>query len=164
VSTGVLGRDVVVPMDSVDRVADRKVYLKVGKDALNNFQDYVEIQYRSPPEGWVPTSGFVYPMQATLWPADAYYPQISSVEVHTPPGTVGLTKGMEVDSSDGHKVGSIDALDTDPASGEVTGLVIKRGFLFTHDTRVPVEEVAEVSNERVKLRVTADQVRQHEET
>jgi hypothetical protein len=29
---------------------------------------------------------------------------------------------------------------------------------------VPVEEVAEVSNERVKLRVTADQVRQHEET
>lgn len=164
VSTGaILGRDIVVPVDAIDRVADEKVYLSVDKGGLEDFQGYVEIEYKQPPQSWIPTSGFVYPVQAILWPADMVYPQITSVEVHTPPGTVELREGMDVESSDGHKVGSIAALDTDPSTDRVTGLIIKQGWIFSHDTHIPMEDVADVSSDRVKLKVTKDEVQRRQE-
>ena len=163
VATGtLLGRDIVVPVDAVERIADGKVYLSVDQRELSAFEDYVDIQYKQPPEDWIPVSGFIYPTQGTLWPADLYYPQVSEVRVNAPAGTVGLSEGMEVESSDGHKVGSIVALDTDPSSGDVTGIVIQHGLLFRHDTRISVEDVADVSKERVALKLTKDEVRRRE--
>lgn len=158
VSTGILGRDIVVPVDKVDHVADGKVYLAIDKDELQHLRDYVEIHYDQPPQAWAPPGGFFYPAQSVLWPAGAYYPEPSSVTVNAPAGTVGLREGMDVESSDGHKVGSIKALDEDPASGDVTDLIIKEGFLFTHDARIPCNLIADVHEGRVTLSVTKDEL------
>jgi uncharacterized protein YrrD len=163
VSTGsILGRDIVVPVDVVDRIAAGKVYLSVDQREFSAFEDYVDIQYKQPPDDWIPVSGSVYPTQGTLWPGDLYYPQVSEVHVNAPAGTVGLNEGMEVESSDGHKVGSIVALDTDPSSGDVTGIVIHHGLLFRHDTRIPVEDIADVGTEHVALKLTRDEVHRRE--
>jgi sporulation protein YlmC with PRC-barrel domain len=158
VSTGFLGRDVVVPVDQVQRVAGGKVYTSLGKDALQQLPDYVEVHYETPPEGWAPTGSLIYPTQGVLWPAGAYYPEPASVTVNAPEGTVGLHEGMTVESSDGHKVGSIKALDEDSASGDVTDIIVREGLLFSHDVRIPCSMVAEVHADRVTLTIPKDEV------
>lgn len=158
VSTGFLGRDVVVPSDHVDRVAGGKLYLSLDKDELQRLRDYVEVHYETPPEGWAPAGSLIYPAQGVLWPAGAYYPDPASVKVNAPEGTVGLHEGMTVESSDGHKVGSIKALDEDPASGDVTDIIVKEGLLFGHDVRIPCSLIAEIHTDRVTLTLPRDDV------
>jgi uncharacterized protein YrrD len=155
VSTGgFVGRDVVLPVDQVDHIGEGKVYLRLDKDGLQKQQDYVEIRYQQPPEAWAPSGGFFYPAQSVLWPAGEFYPQPSSVTVNAPPGTVGLSEGMTVESSDGHKIGSVKALDEDPATGDITGLIIKEGFIFSHDQKISADLIAEIHADRLTLKVT----------
>ena len=157
VSTGaILGRDVVVPVSAVTGVADGEVHLSMDKDEVNRCEDYVEVRYERPPEDWIAPTGLAYPSQTMLWPAGVNMPEPSSVEVNAPPGTVGLHEGMDVESSDGHRVGSIEALDQDAATGNITAIIVKQGHLFTHDTRIPIESVAGVENDKVTLTVPRD--------
>ena len=83
-----------------------------------------------------------------------------SVEVNAPAGTVGLHEGMEVESSDGHKVGTIHSIQTDSTSEDVTALVVKHGMLFGSDTVIPVTEIADTNDQRVVLRLSQDQVKE----
>jgi sporulation protein YlmC with PRC-barrel domain len=157
VSTGFLGRDIVVPVDRVKKVAGGKVSTDLDKEGLDRLSDYVEVHYDTPPEGWAPSGSLIYPSQSVLWPAGAYYPDPASIKVNAPEGTVGLHEGMTVESSDGHKIGSIKALDEDPASGDVTDFIVKEGHLFTHDVRIPCSMVAEIHTDRVTLNVAKDE-------
>jgi sporulation protein YlmC with PRC-barrel domain len=164
VSTGaILGRDIVVSTDQVSRIEDDKVYLTLDKAGLDACKDYVDVEYQAPPADWNPSAGFAYPTGTMLWPAAgpaSYYPQASSVTVNTPPGTVGLHEGMEVTSSDGEKVGSIDSLEADPTTESITQLVIKQGFIFTHDVGIPASHVRSVEADRVQLDLTKDEIQQ----
>lgn len=163
VSTGaILGRDIVVPIDAVTGVAAGEVRLSMDRGQLEGCPDYVEIRFKQPPESWMPAGGFTYPAQAMVWPAGTNYPEPESVTVNAPPNTVGVHRGMDVESSDRHKVGTVDAVDADPSTDEVRGIVVKQGFLFTHDTIIPVTAVAGVENDKVTLNLTRDEVRRLE--
>jgi sporulation protein YlmC with PRC-barrel domain len=155
VSTGsVLGRDIVVAKDQVERVQDGTVHLTLDKRALDACKDYVDVDFKAPPADWTPAPELAYPAGGMLWPAAGmYYPQGANVTVNTPTGTVGLHHGMEVLSDDGEKVGSIDALETDPSAGHVTHLIIKEGFILSHDASIPAEWVQSVESDRVRLKV-----------
>ena len=98
-----------------------------------------------------------------LWPAGTFYPAAADVRINTPRGTLGIREGMEVESSDGHKVGTVDALDIDLATREITGFVVKHGFLFTRDTRIPTGDVQAIRDGKVILKLTKDQVQQVEQ-
>lgn len=159
VSTGaILGRDVVVPVDKIEEVADGKVHLTIDQEELGQCPDYVEVQYQAPPANWAPATGFMYPDGAMLSPVGTAYPEVSSVTVNAPAGTVGLHHGMDVESSDGHKVGTVDALDADAKTGDVTAFIVKHGLLFSQDTRIPVSHVSSVEEDRVQLDLTKEQV------
>ncbi|HZU11869.1 MAG TPA: PRC-barrel domain-containing protein [Chloroflexota bacterium] len=160
VSTGtLLGRDIVVPESDVARTEDGRIQLSVDEDGLKALPDYVDVQFQSPPAGWIPTAGFSYPSGALLWPAGIYYPEETKVTVNTPQGTVGVTHGMDVVSSDGHKVGSIDAVVTDPTTNQVGEIVVKHGFIFTHDTAIPASHITAIEADRVKLDLDQNQVK-----
>lgn len=159
VSTGaILGRDVVVPMDSVTGVKDGVVHLAIDASQLETCSDFVDVHYRQPPQEWVPPPAFAYPTGGAIWPADMYYPQPDSVEVNAPAGTVSLYAGMDVESSDGHKIGSIAALDTDPSTENVTGFVIKEGVFFKHEVAIPVDAITDIHESRVVLKGTKDEL------
>jgi uncharacterized protein YrrD len=49
-----------------------------------------------------------------------------------------LKEGATVKTNDGQKVGTIDRIVVDPATNEVTHIVIEKGFLFTEDRILPV--------------------------
>lgn len=161
VSTGALfGRDVVVPVSSVERIEDSAVYLSIDKEQLQQLPDYVDVEYQNPPENVVMGAGFYYPAQTVLWPTTGLYPQPTSVHVNAPRGDVGLYTGMDVVSSDGEKIGSISGLDTDVRSGDVLELIVKEGFLFTHDQRIASENIAKVESDRVTLKLSKDELQQ----
>jgi sporulation protein YlmC with PRC-barrel domain len=159
VTTGdLLERDVVVPVDRVEDVDAGGVYLSIHKDDLKNYPDYVEVEFRRPPPGWRPPRGFLYPVAAVLLPAAASLTGAAKVRVNAPPGTLGIQKGMEVESSDGQAVGTVEALDIDVQTGDITGFVLRRGLLFGHDVRIPVEDVREIHENKVVLKLTKDQI------
>lgn len=161
VNTGnLIGRDIVVKVDQIAAESEDGIYLKLDRNGLDACPDYVDIEYKVPPTDWIPSPGLTYPAGSMLWPMGYEYPEASTVTVNTPKGTVGLHPGMDVVSSDGHTVGSIDAMITDPQSEEVTGFVVKHGHIFTHDTTIPIKQVASVENDQVKLSVTRDQAEQ----
>jgi uncharacterized protein YrrD len=87
---------------------------------------------------------------------------ITNVRVNAPPGSLGLREGMPVETSDGHKAGSIDALDVDLTAGEVKGFVVKHGFLFAQDTRIPAGDVQVIRDGKVILNLTKDQAKEIE--
>jgi sporulation protein YlmC with PRC-barrel domain len=165
VTTGsLLGRDIVVPIDHVTGSNEDHVQLDLLKKQLDGLEDYVEAHYDRPPDDWYATSGMYYAGTPALWPAGSYVgsyiPVPSSVEVNAPAGTVGLHEGMEVESSDGHKVGTIHSIQTDSTSEDVTALVVKHGMFFSSDTVIPVTEIADTRDARVVLRLSRDEVKE----
>lgn len=159
VDTGlILGREVVVPVGVIRDVEGGKVQLSIGKDELEDYPDYIEVNYQVPPPNWVPPVDFTYPPATVLLPPTATLPELETVRINAPPGTRGIRDGMDVYTSDGQKVGSVDAVDVDLATDEITGFVVKHGFIFTRDTRIPAKDVREIRDGRVILRLSKDQI------
>ena len=61
-------------------------------------------------------------------------------------------ENADVMASDGEKIGRIDRVVVDPATGEVTHLVVKKGLLFTRDKVVPVDRIEATAEEHVVLK------------
>jgi len=72
-----------------------------------------------------------------------------------PPDSILLSKGTEVIGSDGRKIGHVDEDFVDSERG-ITEFLVKAGYLFTHDVRVPMSSVAGINHAHVRLNVTAE--------
>jgi uncharacterized protein YrrD len=68
--------------------------------------------------------------------------------------------GMDIYSSDGEKVGTVDSLVVDPNSGRVQSIIVRKEFLFPVDKILPVDMVSSVDDERVTVNVTEHDVDQ----
>jgi len=62
---------------------------------------------------------------------------------------------MHVYSSDGHRVGDVEAIELDEASKRIARVIVRRGFLFEHETSIPASMIASVSD-RITLRAESD--------
>jgi uncharacterized protein YrrD len=62
--------------------------------------------------------------------------------------------GTHVYTADGNDVGSIDRVILDPHTNEISGIVVKQGWLFTEDKVVSIDLVASASESRVVLSQT----------
>jgi uncharacterized protein YrrD len=65
--------------------------------------------------------------------------------------------GVPVMASDG-RVGTLEGLIIDPAQGEITGLVVRQGFLLPHDVMIPIERVVHAGDEAVQVKGTAAEI------
>jgi uncharacterized protein YrrD len=68
---------------------------------------------------------------------------------------VVLDHGTDVVSADGHKIGKVDEILYGDEM-KVTGFVVKAGFLFHHDITVPLDWVAGMAHDHVRLNVPKD--------
>jgi sporulation protein YlmC with PRC-barrel domain len=57
-----------------------------------------------------------------------------------------ITAGMHVYSSDGHRVGDVEAAELDGASGRLIRIIVRRGHLFGNETSIPASMIASVSD------------------
>ncbi len=63
-----------------------------------------------------------------------------------------LTKGADVYSSEGEKLGTLDRVIIDPDTKEVTHLVIAKGLLFTTNKIVAMDIIDQEGKDRITLR------------
>ncbi|MBA3275436.1 MAG: DUF2171 domain-containing protein, partial [Chloroflexia bacterium] len=64
--------------------------------------------------------------------------------------TLNLTSGMDVQGSDGEKVGSVQDVQGDY-------VVVSKGFFFPTDYYIPVSAITSADGDNVYLNVTKDQ-------
>src|SRR5262249_7437008 len=67
------------------------------------------------------------------------------------PAEPDIAQGMHVYSSDGHRVGDVEAVEVDETSKRITRVIVRRGFLFERETSIPASMIASVSD-RITLR------------
>jgi sporulation protein YlmC with PRC-barrel domain len=79
-------------------------------------------------------------------------------EEAVPPGEVAIHYGIAV-KAQGHKVGQVDELMIDPASGEVTHLLMLEGHLWgKKDLAVPVAAIGAVDVDEVVLAIDKEEI------
>ena len=64
--------------------------------------------------------------------------------------------GVSVFSAKGDKVGTIEQVVVDPRTKEVSHAIVQQGFLFTESKVLPVDLIAEATDERVTLKEAVD--------
>lgn len=69
-----------------------------------------------------------------------------------------LGPGDDVLDMDGEKVGVIDLLEVDAATGEPTRLVVREGMIFRTKHEVPASSIGELSNRGIILDIRKDQL------
>ena len=60
-------------------------------------------------------------------------------------------EGTKVKMANGDTVGTVDRIVIDPVSDEVTHIVVRKGFLFTEDRVIPIEDLSWADDETVLL-------------
>ena len=69
-----------------------------------------------------------------------------------------ITRGADVMTRDGDKIGEVDSVSFDPQTGHPVSLLVRRGFLFSEDVEIPAEAVSSVDDEVVYLKADKESV------
>lgn len=164
-----LTEDKVVPFELVRSVTEDKVVLNETMKDFNELPPFEETHfiqaadkenrasgssnYRAsrgyywyPPEGYIgyPAYGLGY----GAWPPMATFQNI-------PEGTVSLTEGTDIISSDGEHVGDVERLLVEPNTNQATHFVISQGFLFKDRKLVPTYWVKSIRDDGIHLSVSS---------
>lgn len=156
--SGLLGRDVLVPIGAVMDATHDRVRLALAKDKIDDLKDFVVTHYIAPPPGADWSTGGLYPQAgfpvgaATGIQSIGYAPIVEE-ELQIPEGDLDIQPGTEVWATDG-KVGQVDEVLYDDQTNRVRGFVVKEGLIFHHDVEVPIVRVAAMSSDRITLRLT----------
>lgn len=78
------------------------------------------------------------------------------------PSESAISRGLPVESSDGHKVGEVHEVLFSEPDWRLSGVVIARGFIITHPMKVPADWITKITTNRVLLNRTKSQVEEWE--
>jgi uncharacterized protein YrrD len=67
-----------------------------------------------------------------------------------------LQQDASVVSANGEDLGRLDRVVLDPRTGDVTHIVIRKGFLFTEDRVIPIEWLAATDEKEIRLKEDVD--------
>lgn len=162
---GMLGRDVVIPIDWLVSGDESAVRVRGTVDELSALEPFALSQYTAPPEDWIPptddpASIYLFPatplaVGAFTRPAPQPEPPAHEVEAIGP-------DDVDVDAMtplycQGREVGRLDRVFTQGSSDRVTHLVFHRGTM-RRDIAVPVEQVERIGDEGIYLAMTEDEL------
>jgi hypothetical protein len=71
-------------------------------------------------------------------------------------GEVAISERTDVVGSDGHELGRVDEMLIDDEN-RIVGFVVKAGFVFKHDIRIPIAWVAGIAQDQIRLSETKDE-------
>jgi len=167
----VKSRELVVPMAQVAS-ADAPIRLGLKAAELESLRLFNPAHLRPMPDHWDMPMGFnerdLLMVGGGGWLAGTLpFEQTSSAVSGTPtyvtdtddanydPREPEIAKGMAVYDSLGQRVGDVESVDIDQASGKITWIVVRRGHLFGRDTTVPTSLIQSVTD-RITLRAPAE--------
>ena len=171
VHQGVLNqRNIVVPLGKVASFGN-EVRLQLRAAELAGLDLFQGEALQAMPDHWAMPAGFdqrefflvggggwteaMLPFETTS-PAVAGTPAyVRDRDTVPEPAEPDIAAGMHVYSSDGHRVGDVEAVEVDQASGRITRIVVRRGHLFGTETSIPASLIASVSD-RITLGAESD--------
>lgn len=165
--SGVVGRDVIVPVGAVDQADHEGIQLQLSKHQAQNLKDFEVVNYTSPPPemfaeypwaGGALIGQGLAPVGAASGLESIAYTPIVDTEEQIPEGDVVLEPGTEVWARDG-KVGTVRDVLVDEETKRVRGFVIQEGVLFHKDVEVSLADVANIGSERVTLKLAKDDLK-----
>ena len=162
----ILHDDVEVPLSAFQAGSGGIVRLTYTADQVNELPRFSEGSYTTPPPGYV--SPYGYPAGGLLWPVGWWpgTPPVSAPSYGSPDpvsrevaaglrqqdwANAVIDEGSDVISRDGEKVGEIESVTIDPATGQPASLIVRKGFLFTEDLTLPAETISSVDDRVVYL-------------
>ncbi|HZS44690.1 MAG TPA: PRC-barrel domain-containing protein [Blastocatellia bacterium] len=176
VNTGITGTERLVPMVLIDEISDNVVNMSVDSAEFDQLAPFNENEYRSLSaldEESRLRAGEHFGMDSAVWGAGYYIPftpvapTISSSSEFAPPEPTGIggnerpiSKGMNVVTSDEHKIGKVKELTYDPSDKRLESLEIESGVLFTSKQSIPADWISDISKEGIRLNRTEDQIKQ----
>lgn len=147
----------VMPIEEVVAASRERLQVRLDTAAFDRLPDFLKQYYTNePPESMekpfeqlVPT-GVIWPSTLIGWYLPPEVPEPTSlVAENLPPGEFPLRAGTEVVATDG-KVGHVEDVCFDRATGRASSIVVRRGFLFHREVTLPIEWVATIG-EKVHL-------------
>ncbi len=161
---GLLDSGRVVDIGYVTSITEDEIQLRLSEEEAEELAGFVQHEYINvsgsndswlqlgPTKGDVPGTGseslFAMPL-----PVDARVRTEGPLEAED----IVLDKGTDVVDKIGNKIGTVDEI-TFSGIDQVTGFVVKQGRVFHHDVFVPMEWVAGITHEHVRLNVLKDEV------
>jgi uncharacterized protein YrrD len=139
--------DKVAPVDLIGSVTEDRISLQGSKEHLDKLPEYEETHYVPRDAGveddtnalyWYPPLGAWGPYGYEHYPVYPGSLYLRKTEKNIPEGTVALLEGAKVISDDGHHVGNIETLITNPKDDRVTHLIISSGMLTKERKVIPV--------------------------
>ncbi len=165
------GREVLMPIGWVvatkhDRV--RIAHTKAELETLPDFElrHYVQVdeleqeekdhpRFKIRPADWV---NYFVPLVANAFGDPFHTPGVLVTDQMLKASESALRRGLVVESSDGHKVGTVHEVLLSEPEHCLTSVVIDRGFLLTHPLKIPADWISRIEPERIVLNRTKRQV------
>jgi osmotically-inducible protein OsmY len=169
VERGVLLKtDRVLPISAVERTADRDVHLGIGRDELEDYPEYREVDFTKPAPGWGKREQY-RAEHVVCWTGlygracrEPVVPRVRQ-RVHK-----GVSSALEVIARDtpvhnaSGTLGEVDHVLVDSESGEITHLVVRNVVvedeIFPYYPIVPTSMVEHVSEEGVFVKATTEEL------
>jgi sporulation protein YlmC with PRC-barrel domain len=178
VQQGVIDRrEVVVPLGKVARFGE-EVRLDVRGSELAGFGLYGAPSLRPMPDHWPMPTGFdqrsFFLVAGDGWTAATLPFQLTSPAVSGTPADIpdpdaperpaepAIAERATVYDNAGQEVGEVEGVALDQATGRITRVIVRRGRLFGRETTVPACVIAAVADDRITLRVSADEAKKLE--
>ena len=168
-----LSHEYVVPIAHIVDVRDGAVVLDLDEDQLKAHNGFAE-SVRGPNPDYVgsPSDDLEGTYRGNMvfdamWAQGAMYAMGGGKVMGYPGGEQltpdliqrpALTAGMPVTTSDGETVGEVGDFSIDPASGRLNHITLKRGFLITKETALPLRWLDELSDTGIVLAVPKAEV------
>ena len=166
-------REVVVPLNKVASFGD-DVRLKLRASELAGLDLFNSAALKPMPDHWKMPIGFdqrsfflvagdgwteaVLPFVLTSPTVSGTPAYIPDPDAHVDVEPV-IAKDTPVYDHAGQRVGEVEGVDLDPASGLITRLMIRRGLIFREEMAIPASLIDTVEPDRIILGVGGDVVR-----
>lgn len=169
-------REIVVPIGKVASFGD-EVRLSLRAAELAGLDLFNSAPLQAMPDHWEMPIGFdqrdFFLVGGDGWteavlPFETTSPSVSGTRAYVrdrdsaaEPVEPDIAAGMHVYDRDGQRVGDVEAVEMDEASGRITRIVVRRGFLFGSETTIPASMIASVTD-RITLRAPSEAARKLE--
>lgn len=98
------------------------------------------------------TQGVAEPDEFPLQPGETMPLKHSDL----PSSDVMVSRGTDVFSADGKKLGEVDEVLADD-QGQLSGVVIRSGFIIHHQQQIPIDWIDEIGEKDIRLKLSADE-------
>jgi sporulation protein YlmC with PRC-barrel domain len=177
VHQGVLDRrQIVVPIAKVASFGE-EVRLMLSASDLAGLDLYNAESLQLMPDQWEMPVGFdqrefflvggdgwteaVLPFERTSATVSGTPAMVKDSDTPAEPREPVIAAEEEVFDKAGQKVGEVDGVELDPASGRIVRIIVRRGTLFREETAIPASLIAKAGG-RITLSASADEVKKLE--